>query len=251
MIQRCYYNGLTPSSFILGIIYLHTDIINPTGNFWGKCWPTWLKLLHFVHFFLAIPATGWISDRGIQPLCVSFTISGNPGSDNKQGINSMWGWQRICSSGKSSPSSSENNNLICLLVLIEAWRRIWCISDYFPWPAISHLISSSHVSCLTSCDQLHQNNDFLPQIEKFQETGITITIYSWHPDETQVCIHPNVLWWSINWNYQKANRTGIHLVKHLNKIILKYTFEASLVPFHVPGFNYFSSNSIIQNNREI
>lgn len=37
MIQRSFYNGLTPSSVMLAIIYLHTDIINPGGNFWTKC----------------------------------------------------------------------------------------------------------------------------------------------------------------------------------------------------------------------
>lgn len=37
MIQRSFYNGITPSSVILAIIYLHTDIINPGGNFWSKC----------------------------------------------------------------------------------------------------------------------------------------------------------------------------------------------------------------------
>lgn len=37
MIQRCYYNSLTTESVMLAVIYLHTDIINPNGNFWGRC----------------------------------------------------------------------------------------------------------------------------------------------------------------------------------------------------------------------
>jgi len=37
MIQRCYLNGLTPSSVMLGVIYLHTDFFNCYGNFWQSC----------------------------------------------------------------------------------------------------------------------------------------------------------------------------------------------------------------------
>lgn len=38
MIHRCFYNSLTPESVMLGVIYLHTDIVNANGNFWGRCW---------------------------------------------------------------------------------------------------------------------------------------------------------------------------------------------------------------------
>lgn len=37
MMRRSHINGLTPESLIFGVICLHTDLINPNGNFWGKC----------------------------------------------------------------------------------------------------------------------------------------------------------------------------------------------------------------------
>ncbi|KAI1290190.1 Protein lifeguard 2 [Halotydeus destructor] len=37
MMRRSAITGLTPKSVLYGVILLHTDLINPNGNFWGKC----------------------------------------------------------------------------------------------------------------------------------------------------------------------------------------------------------------------
>lgn len=37
MMRRAYITGLSPRSVLFGVICLHTDIVNPSGNFWGKC----------------------------------------------------------------------------------------------------------------------------------------------------------------------------------------------------------------------